>query len=105
MLMVGLVTVPTLPARSVALPLADWPAASADRVTGPSVPATPDRLSVAAKLTTTLSLYQLLAFGGGSRRERANSAVVAVSLKKTVTGPALPARSVARPLAEWRAVP
>src|SRR6266852_1573700 len=66
MLMPETVALAVLPALSVAVPVAVWPAPSPERVTGPVTLATPDCPPMAVKLTVTGALYQPLAFGGRS---------------------------------------
>src|SRR5262249_14821323 len=53
------------PAISVALPLTTWLAPSAVTATGAVTDPTPERLSVAWKLTVTLELFHPFAFGAG----------------------------------------
>src|SRR4051812_23320482 len=63
------VSVPTLPAVSLAVPMTTWPAVSVVIVTGAVVLATPDPLSssLAVKVTVTSPLFQSSAFGLGDR--------------------------------------
>src|SRR4051794_27702820 len=95
-------TVPTLPARSVAWPDADWFAPSASSVTGaPMLPdATPDRASVAAKVTITGPLFQPAAFAVGAASAVTIGAVLSM-LTVTLAVAVFPAWSVTVPDTTW----
>src|SRR5262245_29498577 len=98
MLMPLTVAVPTLPARSTACPVADWPAPFDERVFGcERLPgATPDRPSVAVNVTTTDELFQPSAFGDGAAEACTAGAVLSV-FSGTLAVAALPAWSRAVP--------
>jgi hypothetical protein len=72
----------TLPATSVQVPLADWPAPSVVNVIGAVQLAMPDKASAPLKVTVTLVLFQPAAFGAG---DAAAAAVGAVRSILTVT--------------------
>jgi hypothetical protein len=99
------VNVPTLPARSVAEPVAVWAAASAVFVIGlvrePS--SIPDNESMAENVTVTLVLFQPLELGATSREAETTGAVLSMLIPVSVNVPVLPARSVAEPVAVWAA--
>src|SRR5438552_6797196 len=92
------VNMPTLPARSVACPLALLFAPSVDSVTGPlSDPgATPDSASTAEKLTTTAVLFQLFEFGDGDAAPLTTGGVLSM-FSVTLVVAVFPALSTAVP--------
>ena len=92
------IPVPTLPARSVACPVADRFAPSAASVCGGlSVPgATPDNASAAAKVTTTGARFQPSAFGEGAEVAVTTGDVLS-RFSVTLALALLPAVSVAVP--------
>jgi hypothetical protein len=88
------------PALSVQVPVADWPAPSLREVGG-GLLNTPDKLSEQAKLTITVTLYQLLEFGLDERELVSVGGVLSMLIPDTVADFALPALSVHVPLADW----
>src|SRR5688572_21081359 len=94
--------VATLPARSSAVPLAVWPAPSAERRTGGGHVATPESASAQVKLTTTSALFQPSAFEG-VRLAAIVGAVRSTLTLATVVLATLPARSIAVPDVPWLA--
>src|SRR5215831_11413509 len=90
-------TVLLLPARSVAVPLTSCWAPSVVIVTGGVTVATPDRLSVAGKLTVTAVLFHPLLLGAGVRTGERLGGVVSI-LNVTERVAVLPARSTAVPV-------
>src|SRR5438445_503018 len=98
MLMPDSVTEPTLPARSVARPVADSLAPSDDRMTGAfRLPgATPDTASAAANVTTTGVLFQPFALAAGDRVAVTTGGVLSM-LRVTLAVCVFPALSAAVP--------
>jgi len=86
------------PALSVQVPAADRPEPSFSE-TGGGLLNTPDKLSEQAKLTVTVALYQLLAFGLDERELVSVGGVLSMSIPDTVAEFALLALSVQVPLA------
>jgi hypothetical protein len=94
------VVVAVLPAKSVAVPVIDWPAPSVNTVVGPGHPFVPDRLSVHMNETVTFELFQPLALGAGV----AVATMPGADLSKftvTVVVAVLPALSVVVPGTDW----
>jgi len=94
-------TLALLPARSEALPLADWPKPSLERVTGGDTEATPDSESVAEKETVTGELFHPLALANGYRLAVSFGAVRSILIPDTARLAVLPALSRAETEACW----
>jgi hypothetical protein len=82
-----------LPALSVHVPEADWPAPSEASGTGAVHPAIPDRLSLPAKLTVTVVLFQPAALAAGAALPDAVGGVLSTLMPMTVYVAEFPATS------------
>ena len=94
---------PVLPAISVAVPVALWPAASVLIVTGGSTEATPEVVSVTEKVTVTSALYHPLALAARSGVAVTIGGVLSILMPDITVLAELPALSVAMPVTDWSA--
>ncbi len=83
-----------LPALSIAVPVTDWLAPSVPTAVDGVTEATPERLSLAAKLTITLALFQPLVLGSGLREPVIVGGVLSILNEDVVEVVLLPALSV-----------
>src|SRR5688500_11475696 len=97
MLMLVTVAEAPLPAASVALPVADWPAPSPLSACGAVHDATPERASVQVKLTVTVPLFQPFALAAGNGLPVMPGAVRSILTVPEADALALPATSVQVP--------